>query len=77
MNMTLKLEQRITFNPRQCGGHHCIRGLRIRVSDILEMLAQGVGQDELLADFPDLEAADIQACLHFAARRAAIARLAA
>jgi uncharacterized protein (DUF433 family) len=77
MNMTLKLEQRITFNPRQCGGHPCIRGLRIRVSDILEMLAQGVGQDELLADFPDLEAADIQACLHFAARRAAIARLAA
>jgi uncharacterized protein (DUF433 family) len=77
MNMTLKLEQRITFNPRQCGGHPCIRGLRIRVSDILKMLAQGVGQDELLADFPDLEAADIQACLHFAARRAAIARLAA
>lgn len=77
MHMTLKLEQRITFNPRQCGGHPCIRGLRIRVSDILEMLAQGVGQDELLADFPDLEAADIQACLHFAARRAAIARLAA
>lgn len=77
MNMTLKLEQRITFNPRQCGGHPCIRGLRIRVSDILEMLAQGVGQDELLADFPDLEAADIKACLHFAARRAAIARLAA
>lgn len=77
MNMMLELEQRITFNPRQCGGHPCIRGLRIRVSDILEMLAQGVGQDELLADFPDLEAADIQACLHFAARRAAIARLAA
>jgi uncharacterized protein (DUF433 family) len=77
MNITLELEQRITFNPRQCGGHPCIRGLRIRVSDILEMLAQGVGHDELLADFPDLEAADIQACLHFAARRAAIARLAA
>lgn len=77
MNLNSELEQRITFNPRQCGGHPCIRGLRIRVSDILEMLAQGVGQDELLADFPDLEAADIQACLHFAARRAAIARLAA
>jgi len=70
-------EQRITFNPRQCGGQACIRGLRIRVSDILDMRAQGVGQDELQADFPDLEAADIQACLHFAARRAAIARLAA
>jgi uncharacterized protein (DUF433 family) len=77
MNMNPELERRITFNPRQCGGHACVRGLRIRVSDILEMLAQGVDQDELLADFPDLEAADIQACLHFAARRAAIARLAA
>ncbi|MBN2886715.1 MAG: DUF433 domain-containing protein [Chromatiaceae bacterium] len=69
---TRDLEQRITFNPRQCGGRACIRGLRIRVSDILEMLAQGVSQEELLADFPDLEAADIQACLHTAAKHAAI-----
>jgi uncharacterized protein (DUF433 family) len=77
MSTNLDLDQRITFNPRQCGGHACVRGMRIRVSDILEMLAQGVSQDELLADFPDLEPADIQACLHFASRRAAIARLAA
>lgn len=75
--MSPDLEQRITFNPRQCGGLPCIRGMRIRVSDILEMLAQGVSQEELLADFPDLEAADIQASLHFAARRSAIARLVA
>ena len=75
--MTTDFEQRITFNARQCGGQACIRGLRIRVSDILEMLSQGVTQEELLADFPDLEPADIQACLHFAARRAAIARFAA
>lgn len=75
--MSTDLEQRITFNPRQCGGQPCIRGLRIRVADVLEMLAQGVEQAEILADFPDLEAADIKACLHFAARRAAIARLAA
>lgn len=74
---SLELEQRIPFNPRQCGGRACVRGLRIRVSDILEMLAQGVIQDELLTDFPDLESADIQACLHFAAQRAAIARVAA
>jgi Uncharacterized conserved protein len=47
------------------------------VTDILEMLAQGVDQSEILADFPDLEAADILACLHFAAKRAGIARLAA
>jgi uncharacterized protein (DUF433 family) len=75
MNTTPEI--RITFNPRQCGGQPCIRGMRIRVADILEMLASGVSQDELLADFPDLEAADIQACLHFAAKRATIARLAA
>lgn len=62
--MGTQLEERITFNPRRCGGQPCIRGLRIRVTDILEMLAQGVSQDELLADFPDLEAADIQASLH-------------
>lgn len=75
--MNIDLEGRITFNPRQCGGQACIRGMRIRVADILEMLAQGVAADELLADFPDLESQDILACLHFAARRSAIARLAA
>ncbi len=75
--MNPDLDQRITFNPRQCGGQPCIRGMRIRVADILEMLAQGVDQAEILADFPDLELADIMACLHFAAKRAAIARLAA
>ena len=75
--MNTELDQRITFNPRQCGGQACIRGLRIRVTDILEMLAQGLDQSEILADFPDLEAADILACLHFAAKRAGIARLAA
>lgn len=71
------LEQRITFNPRQCGGHPCIRGMRIRVADVLDMLAEGVNVDEILADFPDLEREDIQACLKFAARRSDIVRLAA
>lgn len=75
--MKQQLEQRITFNPRQCGGRPCIRGMRIRVADILEMLAEGVGEGEILADFPDLEADDIRACLYFAARRADITRLAA
>ena len=72
-----QLEIRITTNPRQCGGRPCIRGMRIRVTDILEMLAEGVSADEILSDFPDLEAADIQACLLFAARRTDIARLVA
>ena len=75
--MNTDLDQRISFNPRQCGGQPCIRGLRIRVADVLEMLAQGVDQSEILTDFPDLEGADILACLHFAAKRASIVRLAA
>ncbi len=68
---------RITSNPEVCGGRPCIRGMRIRVSDILEMLAAGVTTAEILNDFPDLEADDIKACLLFAARRLDIARVAA
>jgi uncharacterized protein (DUF433 family) len=59
--------ERITFNPRQCGGRPCIRGMRIRVRDVLEMLAGGATQEEILQDFPDLEAEDIRACLAYAA----------
>jgi uncharacterized protein (DUF433 family) len=70
-------ESRITFNPLQCGGKPCVRGMRIRVSDILEMLAAGVSEGQILADFPDLEVEDIRACLRFAARRADMARLVA
>ena len=58
---------RITFNPNQCGGRPCIRGLRIRVKDVLEMLAAGVSEQDILEDFPYLEAEDIRACLEFAA----------
>ena len=71
------LLDRISSNPDICGGRPCIRGMRIRVSDILEMLAEGVGQPEILADFPDLEAEDIKACLMLAARRFDIPRVAA
>jgi uncharacterized protein (DUF433 family) len=70
-------ESRITFNPAQCGGRPCIRGMRIRVSDILEMLADGVSAETILSDFPDLEAEDISAALRFAAKRVDIPRLAA
>ena len=55
----------------------CVRGMRIRVSDILEMLGEGVSTEEILADFPDLEREDILASLQFAARRSDIVRLAA
>jgi uncharacterized protein (DUF433 family) len=54
---------RITINPNQCGGRPCIRGMRIRVKDVLDMLADGATSEEILADFPDLEAADIHACI--------------
>ncbi len=68
---------RITSDPAQCGGQPCIRGMRIRVVDVLEMLAHKVPEQEILEDFPDLEAEDIQASLLFAARRAGHARLVA
>ncbi len=69
--------ERITQTPGQCGGRPCIRGMRIRVSDILEMLAENVPAIEILEDFPDLEPEDIQACLLFAARRTEFPRLTA
>ncbi|MDA0866237.1 MAG: DUF433 domain-containing protein [Cyanobacteria bacterium] len=62
------LLERITQTPGKCGGRPCIRGMRIRVSDILETLADNVSAVEILADFPDLEIEDIQACLLFAAK---------
>jgi uncharacterized protein (DUF433 family) len=73
----LAQESRITYNAQQCGGKPCIRGMGIRVSDVLEMLANGVSESEILADFPDLEPEDIRACLRFAARRADLERLVA
>ncbi len=63
----LSMNERITFNPEQCGGRPCIRGMRIRVKDVLDLLAAGVSETEILEDFPYLEAADIQACLDYAA----------
>ena len=77
MHSTKDLSTRITQIPGQCGGRPCIRGMRIRVSDILEMLAENVTINEILDDFPDLELADIQACLVFAARRTDFTRLTA
>ena len=58
---------RIAVSPDLCGGRPCIRGLRIRVKDILEMLASGSTQEQILADYPYLEAGDIVATLRFAA----------
>lgn len=60
---------RITVNPRQCGGRPCVRGMRIRVSDVLDLLASGLTREQVLEELPDLEAEDIEACLRFASRR--------
>jgi uncharacterized protein (DUF433 family) len=58
---------RITFNPNQCGGRPCIRGMRIRVKDVLDMLASGATEAQILESYPYLERDDIQACLEYAA----------
>ena len=58
---------RITFNPNQCDGRPCIRRVRIRVKDVLDMLAGGESEQMVLEDYPDLEVEDIRACLEYAA----------
>ena len=63
----MSLLERITINPLQCGGRPCIRGMRIRVKDVLDMLAAGESEETILTDFPDLEAADLRAALAYAA----------
>ena len=60
---------RITVEPGKRGGKPCIRGLRITVTDVLEYLASGMSNDEILTDFPELTVEDIRACLAFAADR--------
>jgi len=59
----------ITIEPGKRGGKPCIRGLRITVYDVLEYLASGMSEEEILKDFPDLTKEDIKACLEFAADR--------
>lgn len=57
------------MNPEQCGGRPCIRSMRIRVTDVLELLASGLSEGQILNELPDLELEDIHACLSFAARQ--------
>lgn len=64
-----ELADRITVDPAQCGGRPCVRGMRIRVQDVLDLLATGLAPAEVLVELPDLEMADIQACLRFASYR--------
>ncbi len=70
-------EDRITVNILQCGGRPCIRGMRIRVSDVLDLLAAGLSSEQVVEELPDLELADITACLLYASQRAAVPEVAA
>ncbi len=63
------IAERITVDPEQCGGRPCIRGMRIRVIDVLDLLANGLGHQEILEELPDLDRDDIAACLRFARQR--------
>lgn len=63
------LLKRITINPKQCGGRPCIRGMRIRVIDVLELFAAGLSAEEILDEMPDLEREDLQASLAYAAQK--------
>jgi uncharacterized protein (DUF433 family) len=63
------LLDRITVNPEQCGGRPCIRGMRIRVIDVLDLLASGLSPEQVLEELPDLQPEDIVAALKFAARK--------
>lgn len=63
------LLRRITVNPEQCGGRPCIRGMRIRVIDVLDLLAAGLSGEQVLEELPDLESEDISAALQYASRR--------
>lgn len=63
------LLERITINPRQCGDRPCIRGMRIRVSDILDLFAAGLSAEQILEELPDLEKDDLSAALAYASRK--------
>ena len=63
-----ELADRITVSPDQCGGRPCVRGMRIRVTDVLDLLADGLTVEQVLKELPDLEEEDVRACLRVASR---------
>lgn len=69
MDDTTGLLGRITVSHTQCGGRPCVRGMRIRVSDVLDLLAAGLSAPQILDEMPDLETDDIRACVAYASRR--------
>ncbi len=65
----IEIANRITVDPEQCGGRPCVRGLRIRVSDVLDLLATGLTAPKIVEELPDLEIDDVAACLRFASQQ--------
>lgn len=74
--METELLQRITIDPSMCHGKPVIRGMRYPVVNILELMAAGMTHEEILADYEDLEEADLHACLAFAAKLADVKTIA-
>jgi uncharacterized protein (DUF433 family) len=71
--MNVELLKRITIEPGKCGGRPCIRGMRMRVTDVLQLLSAGASHDEILADYPDLQNEDILAAIEYAPEAASTA----
>ena len=63
-----EVADRITVDPDKCGGRPCVRGMRIRVTDVLDLLATGLSAEQVLVELPDIEVEDVHACLRFASR---------
>ena len=64
----MNLLDRITIEPGKCGGRPCIRGQRMRVTDVLDLLSHGASHQEILSDYPFLEQEDIYACISYASK---------
>jgi uncharacterized protein (DUF433 family) len=67
--MNVELLRRVTIEAGKCGGRPCIRGMRMRVTDVLQLLSAGASHEEILADYPDLEPEDILAAIEYAAHQ--------
>ena len=65
----MKILGRITINQKQCRSRPCVRGMRIRVTDVLDLFAAGLNSEQILEEMPDLEAEDLKACLQYASRK--------
>lgn len=70
----IAIADRVTVDPSMCGGRPCVRALRVRVTDVLDLLGAGLTADQVVEELPDLELEDVFACLRFASGRLSGAR---